>query len=295
MPSTAFSEYKYKRSYVCRERMAGSRACSDPDMTKPLYWQPDEGVRRVEMQIADKSCYTACPSSNAGQVLAAVRAGLDAWKNASLPGNESCSDMQFIEGPTPAEPWPTSLDTEGKSANGINTIRWRIGKEWIGMSGGAGSSTNTDALAVTTVTYRINSGVIIDADIDVNGRDFQWTTNGESQRFDIQSTISHELGHVLGFDHSGDQSATMWAYSHPNDVAKRDLAEDDAAIMCYVYPRGGKTPAGVGEYHGALVSGCSAAGSSRENAGGAMLAAIVAGCLRFRRRRLSAARATLRR
>jgi hypothetical protein len=64
-----------------------------------------------------------------------------------------------------------------------------------------------NALAITSVFSRTSDGEILDADVEINARFFTWADvaaggplGAGSQ--DIQNTITHELGHVLGFDHT---------------------------------------------------------------------------------------------
>jgi hypothetical protein len=96
-----------------------------------------------------------------------------------------------------------------------------------------------DALALTVVTYDVESGEILDAEIRVND-EVDWTIGGESDAggdavFDVQNTLAHEVGHLLGLAHSNAEAATMYASSAPREVQKRDLHEDDLAGFGYLY------------------------------------------------------------
>ncbi len=53
---------------------------------------------------------------------------------------------------------------------------------------------------------------------------------------DVQNTVTHELGHVLGLDHSNVASATMSATASPGETGKRTLDQDDMDGICSAYP-----------------------------------------------------------
>jgi hypothetical protein len=126
-----------------------------------------------------------------------------------------------------------------------------------------------NALAITTVFAEQHSGLIVDVDIEINGKNFVWGdlvarigTGGNAQ--DIQNTLTHEFGHVIGLDHncylpmSGQSKrpvddmgqpvpdcsaasaemrlATMFAAVIKGDVQRRTLSPDDIRGVCAVYP-----------------------------------------------------------
>ncbi|QDV08936.1 IPT/TIG domain protein [Planctomycetes bacterium Poly30] len=90
-------------------------------------------------------------------------------------------------------------------------------------------------VAITPVTF-FTDGRIIDADVVFNGKNFYFTTSGETAKFDIQDVASHELGHLLGLDHSGVCGATMYPYVDPKVILHRSLAIDDQNGMRDIYP-----------------------------------------------------------
>lgn len=98
---------------------------------------------------------------------------------------------------------------------------------------GPGSGT----VAITPLTF-YTTGSIIDADVLFNGGGYQFTTKGQGGRFDIQDVATHELGHLLGLDHSGVAGATMFPYVDPSVILHRSLSADDAGGLRHMYPAG---------------------------------------------------------
>lgn len=96
-------------------------------------------------------------------------------------------------------------------------------------------SGGSSIVAITPVTF-FTDGRIIDADVLFNGKNFGFTTSGEAGKFDIQDVAAHELGHLLGLDHSGVCGATMFPYVDPAVILHRSLALDDQRGMRDLYP-----------------------------------------------------------
>jgi uncharacterized protein (TIGR03382 family) len=158
-------------------------------------------------------------------------------------------------------------------------------------------ATDWGIVALTSVLYDPATGRIMSADIEVNGWDgvagtignppgsapqHGWyftcetpgvagtcaqrgdccTTYGQEFCFsiDLQNTVTHEVGHFLGLAHTPVAGATMNATTAPREIAKRDLALDDVAGICAIYPSSG--------------GGCGCTGGG---AGGAVSLALLAG------------------
>jgi hypothetical protein len=103
---------------------------------------------------------------------------------------------------------------------------------------GAGST-----LALTTVTYNVETGEIYDADMELNSANVEFTTSDVNVKFDLLSIATHETGHFLGMSHSPDPDATMFANYQMGDTEQSTLAIDDIAGICAAYPPGESIPA----------------------------------------------------
>jgi len=54
-------------------------------------------------------------------------------------------------------------------------------------------------------------------------------------RFDLQDVAAHEVGHVAGLDHAGDEALTMYAYVTQGETSKRTLGNGDKAGATKLY------------------------------------------------------------
>lgn len=81
---------------------------------------------------------------------------------------------------------------------------------------------------------------ITEADIEMNGVDFNWTVGGGGgwRNVDTYSITLHEAGHFFGLDHTNVPGSTMWP-SYSGGVVS--LGPDDEAGICALYPAGGSS------------------------------------------------------
>jgi len=157
----------------------------------------------------------------------------------------------------------------------------------------------TNTIALTTVTFNVDTGEIRDADMELNSTDITFSTTDANVSYDLLSILTHETGHFLGMAHSPVPGATMEADYPPKSTELRSLEADDVAGICAIYPPGA-VPAscdsapkgGLGdECKSPVVSsttGCCAVapGSRAPSDGGseAPLAAALLGCVVAARR-----------
>src|SRR5215207_9962626 len=92
----------------------------------------------------------------------------------------------------------------------------------------------------TRVFFDPETGNIAEADISINprprsdgGADLQFSTDGTPGTYDLEATFTHEVGHLLGLDHSAVLSSTMQSRQAYNGtfglpaITERTLTEDD--------------------------------------------------------------------
>lgn len=187
-----------------------------------------------------------------------IDATIETWNT----GINGCSYMQVIN--------------QGRKAmevgrDRVNVIKFRD-QSWCRPAvGDDPARCHPDSAAgITTATYVDDSssdrdGAIVDADVELNGVNFSIAVNGQTLGTqpclsELQNTLTHELGHLLGLEHTclatGDpdrvddqgnavpvcpgtaaiQETTMFNYQSCGETKKETLDQDDIAGVCSIYP-----------------------------------------------------------
>ena len=275
----------------------------------PLYWE--SGCIFV---TPDSAGTTAIANDDEFPV---ITASIDTW-NTDVD-TSTCSYMKMVE--QPAKAMEVGRDE-------VNVIKFRdtpcadCGGNWCRPAIGDDPEQcySSAAAGITTVAYISDKsssryGALVDADVEINGVNFAIAINGVTQSTatciaELQNTMTHELGHVHGLEHTcrapadpvryddnGSAvpfctdttdpeilNATMYNYQDCGETKKETLEDDDINAMCTVYPIAKDPhscePASVG-------SGCCSAGGDPR--GSALLAAALAVFLGRRRRARPAA------
>lgn len=187
---------------------------------------PPENLRwrRQVIQIAVSSSLKANIANIKADsdIAGAIRRSLDAWQNAAnLEFQITTSDKQNV--------------SPSAAGDGVSLITIAATPENLLLF-----AKNPDRVSATTRVFFNKRGVITEADIVLNPYQ-QFSTDGTFGTFDLESVLTHEIGHLLGLDHSPLISSTMHEsygrnglYGLQNFVS-RSLAASDIAAARSLY------------------------------------------------------------
>ena len=202
---------------------------SSPGFT-PLFADEAKGARlrwktgtiniAFSSSLAKQSAYVKLDSD----VLGAARRSLETWeKVANVKFNEVASDKQ-------------SVSSAGIAGDGVSLITIAATAEnQLLFNGGEA----TEIAAKTRVFYN-RKGFITEADIVLNPH-VQFSTDGTPGSFDLEATITHEIGHLLGLEHSHVAGSTMQTHQGKNgiynlpQIASRTLSDSDISSVRALY------------------------------------------------------------
>jgi hypothetical protein len=123
------------------------------------------------------------------------------------------------------------------------------------------------------VQFNPADGIISEADMATNPS-LPYSTTGAHDTYDLESTFVHEIGHMLGLDHSGVAGASMQPRQTRNFNAQgvvfpqtsvRTLSDDDLAGIRALYGR--RQPQAAGRIEGTVSNGAVGAHVWAEDAG----------------------------
>jgi hypothetical protein len=179
--------------------------------------------------IALSSSFASPPANikPGSDVTGAARRAMVQWAGAS--------NIRFIE-------TSSSVQTVSPSAGGDGVSLMTVAN----TPENAALFNGSDRPARTRVFFDPATGLISEADIALNPA-ASFSTDGTFGTYDLESVLTHELGHLLGLEHSAMVGATMQPRLALNGLytlpafAPRTLSEDDRAGVRALYgPRVGR-------------------------------------------------------
>lgn len=219
----------------------------------PLYW-----ASSCVFLSYDSAGTTHLPDE---QEFTAVDQVFASWRQSI----ESCSYLRFqLEG---------RVDDVEVGFDGLNLLKFRD-DSWCrpDTEDNAGECYDPRAAGLTTLFFvndpeSARNGEILDADIEINGVNFAISLDGVTQgagtcMADLLNTLTHEVGHLLGLDHTcqiGSEAARMDHQGNPvplcsdplppeiteatmypsqtcGETKKATLESDDIGAICAIYP-----------------------------------------------------------
>lgn len=172
---------------------------------------------------------------------AAVRAAFLRWTDVVCAGGRT--SLRFVEGEDLLEDKPLTDDAHAPRSTSPFGVYFRD-------TGWPHAAQNGDGvLALTTLDVGVETGRITYADIEINTGSQPLTTSELVAGQDLQTVMTHEVGHYIGLAHSAVANSIMnpglcdsGQRCQVDKVAARRLGDDDLAAVCGLYPPGARAP-----------------------------------------------------
>lgn len=196
---------------LCSFNFGHTNQFADSQSLVPIRWKSN----KIKIALSNSLVGQNPNSKNNNEFLNAVKRSLQSW--------EAIANIEFIE----MNSDKLSTNFEGKIGDGINLITISPTAENLALFNDNPFETSSK----TRVFYN-RKGIISEADIVLNPL-VQFTTDGTFGTFDLESTITHEIGHLLGLDHSPVIGSIMQTHQGKNGIYsllknnRKSLTDDD--------------------------------------------------------------------
>ena len=198
----------------------------------------------------------------AGSEFLAVRKAFASWQAVMV----GCGSLTLLEGPLQTD---TQIGHDPASTDNHNTIVFRqtfcvdatttsdpCWQDQTCMNVFDCWEWGKNTIGLTTTTYERATGRIYDADVEFNaapdkvtGARFNFTTADAPPcplggpylscvATDVQNTMTHEAGHVMGLDHTARVGSTMNPSAPSGEISKRTIDPGSVSGVCSIYPKG---------------------------------------------------------
>ena len=194
---------------------------------KPLHWANSCLDYAVQLDGSPRS------GLDADQVQVFVEQAFAAWKTAPCPGGGTPRFEVRFQGFVSCDRRESVCGGANKNVNVLmfHDTDWSYGSGRLG---------------VTTPSGGTESGLLLDADVEINAQDYSFESDASGlMSVSLLYVLTHELGHFLGLAHSNVNGSVMSAGFQSLPFSPNLISSDDAAAICAAYPPGG--PLNCGE------------------------------------------------
>lgn len=224
---------------------------SDTDTsTQCLWWKENT-------QIVYRQSTAGNPETPGDSEFAAVTASFATW-SAALG---ECASLSFLEGARSASRNAEYLEAANATNENLVLFRHQTCRKAAPAQDPCFSDASCankydcwqfgeSAIAITTTSFSPRTGQILDSDIELNTPSYFFSTvdsppcvkgmeSVNCVAADVQNTMTHEIGHLLGLAHYAEATSTMYFRASTGELSKRTLDVGSKKFVCDVYPKGG--------------------------------------------------------
>ncbi len=224
--------------------IAGTLPAAQKDEVKKLRWKDN----RIRIDISSSLTDPGPNIKSGSDVAGAIRRSLVAWNQVA--------NLDIYSLPSERQ----SVSPSGPVGDGISLITIAATPGNILFFG----SEPDESPAKTRIFYN-RFGLITEADIVLNPF-LQYSTDGSFGTIDLESTLRHEIGHLLGLLHTEVIGSTMYDSVSRNQVfgsveKTRPLSEDDISNIRSIYGIAGNDDECCGTIAGKVVTNPRRSGS----------------------------------